>query len=79
MSEKRSTETTEQPDLFGPQAPPSPLSAVELREVLRFGKSDAKCGLPLRNHYSDRISGERLAAYESAFRSERAQLRPRRK
>src|SRR6266478_5855345 len=68
------TESTEQPDLFGPQTPPSSLSAVELREVLRFGKWDAKCGLSLRNHYSERISGDRLAAYESAFRAERTQI-----
>lgn len=46
-----------------------PLQApVNLREEERFGKWDAKCGLPLVNYYSSRISGERREAYERGFR-----------
>ncbi len=56
-------------DLFGR---PAPLPPNVLREEERFGKWDARTGLTLRNHYSDRISGERLATYERAFREERA-------
>lgn len=58
----------EQSDLFGPLPP----SAAVLREEARFGEQDARTFLPIRNHYSDRIDGERLAAYERAFRAERA-------
>lgn len=52
-------------------APVPTISQTILREEGRFGKWDAKTGLTLRNHYSDRISGERLVAYERAFREER--------
>lgn len=62
---------TEQLDLWC--AVPVTVSPAVLREEARFGKWDAKCGLPLRNRYSQRISGDRLAAYESAFRTERTQ------
>jgi hypothetical protein len=49
----------------------TPASAKVLREEERFGRADAKCGLPLRNLYSKRIFGERLVAYERGFREER--------
>jgi hypothetical protein len=49
-----------------------PVSPALLREEERFGKWDARTGLTLRNHYSSRIFGKRLAAYERAFREERA-------
>ena len=57
-----------QMDLFDA---PRPSSLAVLREEGRFGMWDARCGLSLRNYYSDRISGDRLAAYEQAFRQER--------
>jgi hypothetical protein len=60
---------TDQLDLFGALESAAPVS---LKEERRFGKWDAKCGLPLKNYYTDRISGERLAAYIEAFREERA-------
>ncbi len=62
-----------QMDLFGP--PPS--KAGVLHEEERFGKWDAKCGLALRNHYSVQLYGDRLAAYERAYRDERAALASR--
>ena len=61
----------DQLDLFAPGPPPSPAA---LREEERFGLWDAKCGLPLRNRYSDRLPEERLAAYERGFRAERARM-----
>jgi hypothetical protein len=60
---------TEQLDLFGL---PVSIPDVVLREERRFGQLDAKTGLAIRNHYSNRISGARLAAYEQAFREQRA-------
>ncbi len=57
-------------DLFVEPTPPL-ISAKALKEEMRFGKWDAKCGLPLRNYYSSRISGDRLAVYELAFLEER--------
>jgi hypothetical protein len=47
------------------------VSAKVLREEERFGRADAKSGLPLRNLYSKLIFGERLASYERGFRDER--------
>jgi len=61
-----------QPDLF-PHL--DNISADVLREEARFGKWDAKCGLPLHNYYSSRISGPRLAAYRKAYTDEQASLR----
>jgi hypothetical protein len=59
---------TAQLDLFAPpNMAPSP---VILRQEERFGMWDAKTGFPLRNDYSERIAGERLAAYERGFRRE---------
>jgi GGDEF domain-containing protein len=71
MAEKERRHAVGQFDLFGNPMPVS-LSPVDLREIQRFARLDAKTGLPLRNYYSERISGEWLAAYESAFRSQRA-------
>ena len=62
------TEQTTQGDLFG-SAPPS---ASVIREEERFGRMDAGSGLGLRSYYSNRLSGERLAAYERGWREERA-------
>jgi hypothetical protein len=56
-----------QVDLLGPLPTPTAV----LREEARFGARDAQSGLPLRNHYSTRISGDRLAAYEGGFRAAR--------
>ncbi len=56
-----------QMDLFGISAAPP---AQVLREEERFGRADAKCGLPLRNHYSSRIFDARLVAYERGFHEE---------
>ena len=47
------------------------VSSAVLREEERFGREDAKNGLPLPNLHSKLISGERLAAYERGFRNER--------
>ena len=55
-----------QPELFAPPA--------DVREERRFGKMDALCGLPLSNHYSSRITGERLSAYTEAFRQQRSAM-----
>jgi hypothetical protein len=57
-----------QTDLFRVSAP---ASAKVLREEERFGRADAKSGLPLRNLYSKLIFDDRLAAYERGFREER--------
>ena len=61
-------------DLFVPKTNPRPQKPVtdqELREEARFGKMDAITGLPLHNGYSKRLLGERLAAYETAWRATR--------
>lgn len=46
----------------------TPITEATKREEESFGYRDALCGLPFSNHYSNRISGERLAAYERGYR-----------
>jgi hypothetical protein len=59
----------EQLDLF--TASRALVSAKTLREEERFGRLDFITGLPLGNHYSSRINGERLIAYERGYRDAR--------
>jgi hypothetical protein len=49
---------------------PEVLPDKVIREERRFGIWDARCGSPLINYYSSRISGERLAIYTQAYRDE---------
>lgn len=60
----------DQLDLFATVT--SPVTSATLREEARFGKWDAKSGMPLMNYYSSRINGDRFAAYEAAYRAESA-------
>lgn len=58
---------SEQLELFGPVAEVEPLSRIK-----RYAVMDARtCGW---NYYSDRLCGEARAAYEAAFRAERARM-----
>ena len=64
-------------DLFVPKTNPRPQKPVadqQLREEARFGKIDAITGLPLHNGYSNRLLGERLAVYETAWRATKATM-----
>lgn len=57
----------ERVDLFRPVPEEEPLTRIE-----RYAKSDARSGG--WNDYSDRLTGERLAVYEAAFRAERERM-----
>lgn len=68
---------TEQLDLFAPStAAPVALSAAARREFEHFGIMDARTGLPLRGpeSFASRITGEKRAVYETAFRAERERM-----
>ena len=55
-------------DLFS--VPPAQASQKVLREEHHFGIMDRRSGLGIRNYYSERIGGERLAAYKAGYRGE---------
>ena len=57
---------TNQLELFAPP-PRATVSPLTLREEERFGRMDFRCRLPLRNDYSTRLMGQRLAAYERGW------------
>lgn len=44
---------------------------VPLKDEALFGKMDAICGFPLSNRYSRQLTGDRLTAYEQAWREAR--------
>ena len=46
------------------EAPPT---RAELREVERFGRMDAISGLPRRDLYSRRLTGDRVDAYDRGY------------
>jgi hypothetical protein len=58
-------------DLFRAPDPPR-LSTKDVREKEHFGTWDCRCGLPLRNGYSTRLTPEQFAVYELAYREELA-------
>ena len=58
----------DQLDLFAGKRPSG--DAVE-----RFGRMDALCGLPLRNHYAAKLAVEEFERYAAAYREAVAGLR----